>query len=133
MNARKSQVSTEFLFAVGIIVFIFITLLVFIFARQVDVRSLEEQTSLLDTCEKISSILTASFINGHGLIIQDKTAYDLDINADSQVISAKDNLEVFCTIPFNQVENENGNSDFTIQKGNIEIKNEEGVVTLKNV
>ena len=133
MHTRKSQVSTEFLFAIGIIVFIFITLLVFIFARQGDVRNLEEQTGLLDTCEKISSILTAAFINGPGLIIQDKIAYDLDINADSQVISAKGKLEVSCTIPFNQVENENGNSDFTILKGNIEIKNEEGIVTVKNV
>ena len=123
----------EFLFAIGIIVFIFITLLVFIFIRREDVRSLEEQTQLLETCDKMSTLLTAAFINGDGTMIQDTLKSNVTINADSQVISSQDRLEVFCTIPFNQVENENGNSDFTILKGNIEIKNKGGVVVVKNV
>lgn len=124
---KTSQVSVEFLFAVGLIVFIFIGLLAFNFSRNSDLRDSEEYLEEQNLCLKIASLMTSAYINGDGAGFRlDIGDHNASINPASKSIAIGDN-KGYCIMAFNKypakVLDKGTTYHFRNKNGYIEIEN----------
>jgi len=85
MMMRKSQISIEFLFSIGIIVFIFLIILAFIMGRQADVRDNQSFINRQNECLKISSLLTSISEGGDGTAVQVNTPFFVTFYEDGLI------------------------------------------------
>jgi len=130
---KKSQVSLEFLFAIGIVLFIFILILAFNFERKGQVRKLNDQTSLQSECFKLSSSITSAYIAGEGFNLTTEIKYNATVFADDRTATFENNdIHVYCSFPINSVTN-SITKNFEIIKGDINIQNINQTVVIKNV
>ena len=61
---KKAQVSTEFLFAIGAVFFIFLMIFGFMFNRGMELRESEEKINEINTCLLVSTLMTSAFVAG---------------------------------------------------------------------
>ncbi|MFH1052928.1 MAG: hypothetical protein V1740_00785 [Candidatus Woesearchaeota archaeon] len=138
MRNRKSQISVEFLFALGIILFIFIILIAFNFDRNQKVRETSDLIQLQDQCYEISNYLYSAYINtlnGERFSITIQSYYDFEISSDSRVVTVKldDNRFAFCTFPFDVVRNPSYEAQFELVKGDVLIENHGRYIVMQNI
>lgn len=76
---RKSQISIEFMFTLGIIFFIFLIIFGFIINRRTEVKETEDYLEKRAECMKISSMISSVFAGGDGTIAKTKTKYLITI------------------------------------------------------
>ena len=62
---NKGQVSIEIMFAVGMMLFIFIFMLAYSFNKKIDVTRFDNVISAKGDCTKLSTVMTAAFLNGN--------------------------------------------------------------------
>ena len=72
LNKKGQSVATEFIFAVGAIVFIFIFLLSFVFEEKADVVDKEENLDRRAECLRISNLLSSVSAGGPGTEVKTK-------------------------------------------------------------
>ncbi|MBS3125967.1 hypothetical protein J4453_00800 [Candidatus Woesearchaeota archaeon] len=82
---KRSQISTEFLFSIGIIMFIFLILLAFIMARQNDVRDTQSFVNRQNECLKIASLLASLSETGDGSVARIDTPYFITFFEDGLI------------------------------------------------
>lgn len=123
---KKSQASIEFLFAIGIIFFVFLIIFGFMIDRNKELRDSNIEVNKRYTCLLISSLVTSAFVNGDGVIINMPIDYNATINA---------------TVDYKEVNVENMNCWLSVhtvptaklRKGIIEIENINNYIDIDNV
>ena len=123
---RKSQISLEFMFAIGIIFFIFLIIFAFMFNRNMELRKSETEINKRNTCLLISSLITSAFVNGDGVIIDTSIDYNVSIEGTDFKEMDVEN-KTYCLLAINTVYNER------LKKGAIEIKNTNNDIEIDNV
>lgn len=130
---KKSQVSLEFLFALGIVLFVFILILAFNFQRKIDLRDLNDYVELKSDCFKLSNSITSAYISGEGFNLTTKIEYNASVFADDKIANFEsDDVSVQCSFPINHVTNTT-KKNFNLKKGSINIQNVNNTVVVKNV
>lgn len=93
---KKAQVSIEFMFAIGLIFFIFLLVFFFAFERRIDIQQTEKIIADKDECQKLANMITMAFVT------QSNHTFSLGTNAtvsaSTQSISAGEN-NYPCTFP----------------------------------
>lgn len=138
MKTKKAQISIEFLFALGIVIFIFIILLAFIFDRNEDVRRIQAELDMRSDCYLLSNSIYNAYINsleGEQISLSIKTSHDINVFSEGRVLEVIADNQRFltCTIPINTTRNANNDATFTLTKGLISINGTNKFITLKNV
>ncbi|MAG08761.1 hypothetical protein CMO89_04755 [Candidatus Woesearchaeota archaeon] len=125
---KKSQVSIEFIFALGTILFIFLIILGFMFNRSKDLSDSKTELDKRSTCLLISSLITSAFANGEGTIINISIDYNVsistsDLNTDYKELGVEG---IYCQ-SINPVQTAN------LRKGKIRIRNINNYINIQNV
>lgn len=126
---KKSQVSIEFLIAIGFILVIFILLLWLINDRRVEIRKTEQYMEERNLCLKISNLINGVFLNGDGNRVDIEVDYQVQVSNRTMYVGPD---KVVCNFIPEDVSNST-NRFFLLNKGNIRIRNDNGVVVIKNV
>lgn len=126
---RKGQVSVEFMFAFGIILFIFLIILGFTNNRNIEITETTTKLDKDNTCLLISSLLTSAFVSGDGIIMNTSIDYNATINV-TDINSSYQGLDVEDSYCFLSVQNV---PNIKLIKGVIEIKNQDGDIGIENV
>lgn len=121
---KKAQISSEFLFTAGIIVFIFLIILGFSIERRLEIGKTESELNKRNECFKISNLITSAFINGEGSSINTKINHDVSIISQSKIICVED---FCCSLTTSAVSNDE------LSKGLLIIENNDNKVKVKNV
>ncbi|MCK4521818.1 MAG: hypothetical protein KAU20_04545 [Nanoarchaeota archaeon] len=121
---KKSQISIEFLFSLGIVLFILIILSVFSINKNRELNYKKDIIEKKQECLKFSNFILYTHNSGSGTSIQAKTQYSLKIYNTStiEVHSIDNDYFVGCTIPI-----KTGNYNLT---GDIKIENINGTVII---
>ena len=132
---KRGQISTEFLFAIGTVVIIFLIILAFSFERRNDIKDTESSLSKKNECLKISNFITEIFIGGEGALANAKIGYDVSIQGEARMLCVDNDF--CCSFPINRVSKETGpignGNIFSLTKGDIILKNINNYVVIKNV
>ncbi|MBW2989813.1 hypothetical protein KY358_05860 [Candidatus Woesearchaeota archaeon] len=125
---KKSQVSMEFLFAIGIIFFVFLLVLGFTVSRSKELSDSEEELSRREECLLISSLITSAFVSGDGTAINVSLSYNSTINTTGRSFSYKEvDVEgVRCLLQANDV------PTVRLKPGNARIENRNGYIDIEN-
>jgi len=123
----KSQISIEFLFAIGIVFFIFLIIFGFMMNRSEDLNTSETELNKRNTCLLISSLLTSAFVGGDGTIINESIDYDMNVTYISPNYNELNVDGVNCISSIDAVSNS------ILSKGNIKIENQNNYVDIDNV
>ena len=125
--ARKAQVSMEFLFAIGFVLFVFILLLGFVFQRKSELVDTKDFLDKKAECLRIASLISSVYSGGDGTAAKIKTNYLVTIYNYSIIgVESIANLtgEARC---YFVAETESYNLT-----NNLLIKNEDGSIILTN-
>ncbi|MBU1004956.1 MAG: hypothetical protein KKC54_05525 [Nanoarchaeota archaeon] len=126
MKRSRSQISIEFLFSFGIILFIFLILLGFIINRNNEITISAKEISQKDNCILISSLAASALVNGPGTIISTQIDHDANITnmgANSKAIQIE-NTRCFLAV--------HTLSMAKLQKGTITLENINNYIELNN-
>ncbi len=119
---RKAQISMEFIFAIGMIFFIFLMLLAFRFNRNAELRESEIEIDKRNTCLLVSSLITSAFVNGDGIVISESIDHEIDITGtDFKNVYVDD---INCWLSVHDIPNGN------LPEGNIKIENQDNDITI---
>lgn len=124
---RKSQISIEFMFALGIIFFIFLVIFGFMLNRSKELTDSNIEVNKRNTCLLISSLLTSAFVNGNGVVINasiEHKANVSDIRADVKGLNVEGS---YCLLPIHTLPNAK------LKKGVIKIENRNNYIEIENV
>jgi uncharacterized protein (UPF0333 family) len=125
---KKAQVSLEFMFAIGLIVLIFLLIFYFTFERRMEINKTEKILADKEECNKLADVITMAYIT------QSNHTFKLEKNATvsvtSQSITAGE-TEYPCTFPINRVTNPEGDV-FSLSEGNVNANYANGLVEVKN-
>ena len=116
----------EMLFVIGMLFFIFLFLLGFIFTKSKDIQTSERIVDTKNECVTFSNVIMAVFLSGNGTYLERSLAYNMTFRPSQRLLSV-DNDFVTCAVPINQV------SDNTLVKGVVAIENKNSMVVMKNV
>ncbi len=122
---KKAQVSIEFIFVIGMLFFIFLLILAFVFDKNLDVNESKKIIETKSDCTKLADLIINAFLSGNTTKIQSKLSYNATISSNSRVILVEDYVQ--CTLPINQV------NATTLLKGDILIENKNNFIYVKNV
>lgn len=125
---RKAQASIEFMFAIGLIIFIFFFILYFTFERRIEIRDTEKILADKEECNKLADIITMVYITQSNHTF--KLEKDATISTTSQSISVGE-TNYPCTFPINRTTNPGGNV-FELSAGNVNVNYANGLVEVEN-
>ena len=104
---KKSQASIEMLFAIGIIVFVFLMVFAFTFNRNIELRDSEIKINKKSTCLLVSSLITSAFISGEGVIIDTPIDYNASIDASADFEELNIENSTYCLLAVHTLPNVN--------------------------
>lgn len=90
---RKAQISIEFLFALGIILLLFLVLFAFWFEKNIEVKKTGDYLEKKNECTRVASLLSSAFIGGDGTKIKISSIYYISIYNNSVGIRFLKDLE----------------------------------------
>lgn len=125
----KSQVSVEFMFAVGIIFVIFLAISLFVIDRNYELGESEIELDKRNTCLLVSSLLSSAFVNGDGIIIEQPISHNATINKTHVNGTYK---AVDCDKGYNLLAIRDVRS-IKLIKGTVRIENKDGYIDIENV
>lgn len=129
IKAARSQASIEMMAAIGIMIIIFILMSFFAFNISRDRQSAEDISSQESLCMRISNIITGISLSGPGTEFRMKL--DKDASFDSGIISVTANSQGSCA---SKAHFTNGTSSrFSMPRGNIVLKNVDGMVVIEEI
>ncbi|MBL7100754.1 MAG: hypothetical protein ISS23_02245 [Nanoarchaeota archaeon] len=125
---RKAQTSIEFVFAIGLMIFIFLLIFYFTFERRVEIRDTEKILADKEECNKLVNMITMAYIT------QSNHTFELKKNATisttSQAISVGES-NYPCTFPINRTKNPEGEL-FDLTVGDVNVNYVDGFVEVQN-
>lgn len=125
---KKAQISIEFLFAIGMVFFIFLIILGFTFSRSIEVRESEEKIDEINTCLLVSALITSAFVAGDGVIVNETIGHELNITGSSYYKELDVvNSSIFCLLAIRDISNRR------LQKGVIKIENINNYIEVDDV
>ena len=98
---KRSQTSIEFIFAIGMVLLIFLFIMGVAFNKSIDVNRIKRTIETKDTCTKFSSAIMNAFLHGNGTRINLKLDYNATTFPNSRLVSVDDDY-VTCSIPIDQ-------------------------------
>lgn len=125
---RKAQVSLEFIFAIGLIVFIFLLIFYFTFERRMEINQTEKILADKEECNKLVDIITMAYITQSNYTF--KLEKNATISVTSQTVTSGEN-KYPCTFPINRVTNPEGDI-FSLSEGDVNANYVNGLVEVKN-
>lgn len=125
---KKAQVSIEFMFAIGLIVFIFLLVFYFTFERRAEIRETEKILADKEECYKLADMITMAYITQSNYTFKLEKA--ARISTTSQAISVGE-TDYPCTLPINRTKNQAGDT-FELSAGNVNVNYANGLVEVKN-
>lgn len=125
---KKAQVSIEFMFAIGLIVFIFLLIFYFTFERRMEINQTEKILADKEECNKLADMITMAYItqSNHTFELEK----DATVSTTSQSISVGEN-NYPCTFPINRTTNPAGDV-FELSAGSVNVDYIDGMVEVKN-
>ena len=132
MSSSKSQVSLEFLFAIGIVLFIFIFLSIFTIEKRAEVNFATNYLEARTDCNKLSAIIDSVYVN-HGSNVTFKLKNNATLDSASGFIEVEKNSQTVAFCSFSAVVTNGTNSNFQIRLGNVNLKNSNNTVIVTNV
>ena len=107
---KKAQVSIEFLFVIGIILFLSTFVLHDIFNKRSQIEDTKDFLLKKDFCLEVSSFISGVYAKGIGTtaslkVTGDQLNYPLIIQPNSRNIFVGNKRAAYCTIPINRVSN----------------------------
>ena len=125
---KKAQTSIEFMFAIGLIIFIFLLIFYFTFERRIDIQDTEKILADKEECNKLSDMITMAYITQSSHTF--KLEKDVTVSITSQSISAGES-HYPCTFPINRITNPAGDV-FDLSAGNVNVNYADGLVEVEN-
>ncbi|MDP2909319.1 MAG: hypothetical protein Q8N77_05940 [Nanoarchaeota archaeon] len=125
---KKAQVSLEFMFAIGLIVFIFLLIFYFTFERRAEISETEKILADKEECYKLADMITMAYITQSNYTFKLEKA--ARISTTSQAISVGE-TDYPCTLPINRTKNQAGDT-FELSSGNVNVNYANGLVEVKN-
>ncbi len=125
---KKAQVSIEFVFAIGLIFFIFLFVMFFAFEKRIDLKVSEDIVADKDECHKLAGIITMAFVtqSNHTFLLKENAT----VSSSAQAISVGES-NFPCTFAVKRVRGATG-SMFTLAKGLVNANYENSTVVVKN-
>jgi len=129
MHNSKTQISLEFLFAIGVVLFIFIFLTIFTIEKRAEVSFAANYLEAKTDCSKLASLINAVYLTTNSNI-----TFKLNNNAtiSSGLIEVEKNSQTvsFCTFtaPLS-----NGSNTIKLTLGSVNLRNVNNTVVVKNV
>lgn len=117
---RKGQISINFLFAIAIVLILFIITIGITFDKRTEIKNTRDQLDKMNLCLLISDSISKIYIGGDGTRITLNSYYT--INLKNKFIDVED-------VPCNSMIEM---SDTELNKGQIIIENKEGEIIIKN-
>ena len=125
---RKSQISLEFMFTIGIIFFIFLVIFAFVINRNEELALSKTEIGERSTCLLISSLISSAFVAGDGVIINVSIDYNATINYTGDTDYKGLRVEGSgCLLPVNTL------TDAKLKEGIIRIENKNNYIEIDNV
>lgn len=116
------------MFAIGLIVFIFLIIFYFTFERRMEINQTEKILADKEECNKLADIITMAYITQSNHTF--KLEKNVTVSITSQTVTAGEN-EYPCTFPINRVTNPAGDI-FSLSEGNVNANYANGLVEVKN-
>ena len=126
---KKSQISLEFMFSIGIIFFVFLVIFAFVIDRNKELSDSTKELNKRNDCLLISSLLSSAIVAGDGIIINASIGYNASINYTNPGSNYKE-LDVEgsgCRLAVHTV------SNARLKKGVIRIENGNNYMDIENV
>ncbi len=126
---KRAQVSMEFMFAVGIILTLFLIILAFSYGRQKEIKETEEHLKTNAECQRIANLISSLHIAGPGTKVSTKINYKLYVyntTYGSEIVVEPKNISCFYIA---DIEN---NTRLTAGQS-VKIENIENMIVIKNV
>jgi len=125
---KKAQVSVEFVFAIGMIIFIFLFILYFTFERTIELRDTEKILADKEECNKLADMITMAYITKSNHLIE--LEKDATVGIISQSITVGES-DYPCTFPINQIKDP-GDGTIELVAGDVDINYSSGEVEVQN-
>lgn len=105
------------MFAIGLIVFIFLLIFYFTFERRMEINQAEKILTDKEECNKLADMITMAYItqSNHTFELEEEAT----VSTTSQTISTGE-TEYPCTFPVNMTSNPDGDV-FTLSAGNVNV------------
>lgn len=116
----------EFLFAIGIILVLFLTTLAFSYSRHTDLKELKDHLKINDECQRLANVISSLNIAGPGSKFNTKINHDLTIFDNGEITIEPVNISCF------YIANMEKNTKLTANQY-IKIENNESIITIENV
>ena len=124
---KKGQVSMEAVAAIGLLFLVLLILISVVIEKRIEIFKAERFIEGRTECIKLSNLISEAYVQGEGIIINEKIRFNASIIPESRLISVKNQEEIFCTSPvFNM-------SKIDLIKGNIKIRNINKTIIIENV
>lgn len=125
---KKAQVSIEMLFAIGLMIFIFLLIFYFTFERRAELRTTEKILADKEECNKLTDMITMAYItqSNHTFELEKPAA----ISTASQTITVGE-TNYTCTLPINRTTNPEGDF-FELSSGNVNVNYDNDLVEVEN-
>ena len=125
---KKGQASIEMMFVVGMLFFVLLMILGFIFNKRIEINQQNRIVETKNDCIKLSNLIVNAFLSGNYTRIETTIDFDSSVNMKKSVITIDD--FVTCTIPL-RYNDESLIAEIDLDKGNIVVENKNNVVFLK--
>ena len=132
MSSSKAQISIEFMFAIGIILFIFALLSIVTLERKGEVAFASNFHEAKADCSMLANMVDAVYIS-RDANVSVKLRNNATVIAGNRFIEVEKNSQTiaFCTFTAAAVSN-GSDSNFKLVRGNVSIRNANSSVTLRN-
>ncbi len=120
----RGQASIEMIFVVGMLFFVLLTILAFVFNKRIEINQQNRVVETKSDCIKLSNLIVNAFLSGNNTRIESTMNFDFFVDMESRVVTVDD--FVTCTIPLNQTQ------DAALDKGNITVENKNNIVVVSN-
>lgn len=125
---KKAQTSVEFIFAIGVMIIIFLLILYFTFERKIELNETERILADKEECNKLANMITMTYLTKSNHTFE--LGKNATINTISQSISVGES-NYPCTFPINNTSNPEGEV-FDLSAGNVNINYIGGSVEVKD-
>ncbi|MBI2545681.1 hypothetical protein HYV81_00710 [Candidatus Woesearchaeota archaeon] len=132
MSKSKAQVSIEFMFAIGVILFIFVLLSIVTLERKGEIAFASNLHEAQADCSMLANLIDAVYTS-RDANVSVKLRNNATVIAGNRFIEVEKNSQTiaFCTFTSTAVSN-GSDSTFKLVRGNVSIRNENNSITLQN-
>jgi len=130
---NKAQISMEFLFGIGFLLFLFLIISAFVLNRTIELNALKDFVEKKNECFKVANFINSVYVGGDGTEINFKSDYIITLLESSSIsIQDVDNLTELSATGTDVTCRYSANASYNVLGGKISIKNSNNVLIFKN-